>query len=159
MTEALDPDPDLVPAGIRPQQPYKTDDGAGEPTALHIAVLGDRCEPARGRTARNDRRRSHFHRGQPEPEFGDEIVVLVLLVRPAVARFRLPAAVLRARLAAAKSRRVNSRRLPAHRPHLEFPVRKCQEHNNDDPSNTPGYEGVGTGQQRLEEGTAEIIQP
>src|SRR5262249_1449667 len=68
-----------------------------------------------------------------------------------------PAAVLRARLAAAKSRRVNSRRLPAHRPHLKFPVRKCQEHNNDDPSNTPGYEGIGTGQQGLEEGTAEII--
>src|ERR1700750_3350484 len=98
MSEALDPDPDLVPAGIPAKHPYQTEDGAREPPALHIAFLGDRCEPARGRTARNDRRRSHFHRGQPEPEFGDEIVVLVLLVRPAVARFRLPAAVLRARL-------------------------------------------------------------
>jgi hypothetical protein len=84
--------------------------------------------------------------------------MVALPVRPAAARFELPTAVLRTRLAVAKSGRVNGRWLPADRPHLEFPVRKRKEHNNDEPSDTPGYESVGTGQQRLEKGTAEVIQ-
>jgi hypothetical protein len=72
--------------------------------------------------------------------------MVALPVRPAAARFGLPAAALRARMAAAQSGRVNGRRLPAHRPRLEFPVRKRKEHDNDEPSDTPGHESIGTGQ-------------
>src|SRR6266542_3060696 len=86
----LDPDPHPVPAGARPQHPHNADDGAGEPAALHTAVLGDGCQPIRRRTARQDRWRSHLHRGQPESEFGDEIVMVALPVWPADIRFCVP---------------------------------------------------------------------
>ena len=154
----LDPDPDLVPAGVRPQHPGKADDRTGEPTASHTAVLGDGCEPVRRRTARQDRWRPHFHRGQPEPEFGDESV-MALPVCYAFVWFACRIAFLRARLVAAKTRCVNRGRLPAHRPHFEFSVRKNEDDNDDEPSDPPRRGNMAAGQQWLEEGAAEVLNP
>ena len=56
-------------------------------------------------------------------------------VWPAVAVW--PAAFLSASPVAPKSRRIDRRRLPAHRPHFEFPVCNYQDGDDDKPSDQP----------------------